>query len=149
MHISFEGSRTYFLFTCRVLYCRIYIFIKTKSQTDRSREKLISTFSFQLWTYRVNYMTLQIVIFTALSTRVNRYCDFVGSFYIHMKFKKCILSLNYFTYLFVGTLVRDKKLFLTERSEARICAKGVTMRSSPWLKIKRHYSMLHSVKLQL
>lgn len=33
----------------------------------------------------------------------------------------------------MGTLVSDRKLFLTERREARICANGVTMRSSPWL----------------
>lgn len=38
-----------------------------------------------------------------------------------------------FTHLLVGTLVSDRKLFLTERREARICANGVTMRSSPWL----------------
>lgn len=48
-----------------------------------------------------------------------------------------ILSDKYYsTYLFVGTFVSDRKLFLTERREARICAKGVTMRSSPWLQSK-------------
>jgi hypothetical protein len=35
------------------------------------------------------------------------------------------------TYLAVGTFVRLRKLFLTLRKLAKICAKGVTMRSSP------------------
>jgi len=33
-----------------------------------------------------------------------------------------------------GTLVRLKKLLRTLRRLASICANGVTMRSSPWLK---------------
>lgn len=37
----------------------------------------------------------------------------------------------------MGTLVRQRKLFLTLRRLARICAKGVTMRSSPWLQQKK------------
>jgi hypothetical protein len=38
------------------------------------------------------------------------------------------------TYLAVGTFVRLRKLFRTLRRLANIWAKGVTMRSSPWLK---------------
>jgi len=41
--------------------------------------------------------------------------------------------------------VSDKKLFLTERKEARICAKGVTMRSSPWLQSKKKAQLISDV----
>lgn len=37
------------------------------------------------------------------------------------------------TYLAAGTLVRHKKLLRTLRRLARTCAKGVTIKSSPWL----------------
>lgn len=58
-----------------------------------------------------------------------------------------ILSEYYSTYLFVGTFVSDRKLFLTERREARICAKGVTMRSSPWLQSKEKIQFIIDISL--
>lgn len=37
------------------------------------------------------------------------------------------------TYRFVNASVSNRRLYLTDRREARICAKGVTIYSSPWL----------------
>lgn len=49
------------------------------------------------------------------------------------------VSRSQYTYLFdAGTFVRLNKLLRTERKLAKIWAKGVTMRSSPWLQKKKN-----------